>query len=54
MTDKDGSSSSSTGGSKSTRTASQEDGSAGEKSSDTPKTIDATAVDVTGKNRSVG
>ncbi|MAN60949.1 MAG: hypothetical protein CMI60_03280 [Parvibaculum sp.] len=53
MTDKDGSSSSSTGGSKSTRTASQEDGSAGEKSSDTPKTIDATAVDVTGKNRSV-
>ncbi|MCR9242341.1 MAG: mitofilin family membrane protein [Rhodobiaceae bacterium] len=40
MTDKDGSSSSSPGG-------------ASDKSSDEPQTIDATAVDVTGKNRSV-
>ena len=40
MTDKDGSSSSSPGG-------------ASDKSSDGPQTIDATAVDVTGKNRSV-
>lgn len=53
MTDKDGSSSSTTGSRTSTRAASQEEGSAGDKSSDAPKTIDATAVDVTGKNRSV-
>lgn len=53
MTDKDGSSSSSTGSSKSTRSTSQEDGGARADSSDAPKTIDATAVDVTGKNRSV-
>ncbi|MCE7998905.1 MAG: hypothetical protein HEP70_08615 [Rhodobiaceae bacterium] len=53
MTDKDDSSSSSSGDSKKTRDAPKQRGSAGDPAEDTPQTIEAQAVDVTGRNRSV-
>ncbi len=53
MTDMDGSSSNKTAGSKSAGPASPNDGTDKGASSESPQTIDARAVDVTGKNRSV-
>ncbi len=53
MTDKDGSSSNKPAGSASAETSSAEEASNNDTSSEEPKMIDARAVDVTGRNRSV-